>query len=376
MDLIAITFGGLEPVLAHELRSMGARDVRTELRAVRFRGTMELLYRANLELRTALRVLRPIARFDIRAQRDLYRAVQRTDWERLMGLEDTLAVDTAVRSTLFRHTKYPGLVVKDAIVDQFRARHGRRPSVDTREPTLRIHLHIRNRRCTISLDSSGQSLHRRGYRLEHGKAPLSEVVAAAIVLYSGWDRASTLVDPMCGSGTVVIEAALIAMNRPPGLVREHFGFMRWRDYDPALWHRLRETAQHTQLTAPPCSIIGVDRSSKAVAHARENAERAGLGNAVRFVVGELERYTPPSPPGTVLMNPPYGHRIPVGDIADLAKLIGARLHDAYQGYRAWIINSEPAFFDGLGLQAVTTYQLDSGGLPCELRGHDIGRHAS
>lgn len=373
MELVAITFGGLEAVLARELRSIGAHDIRAELRAVRFQGDMELLYRANLELRTALRVLRPIARFDIRTQRDLYHAVQRTDWERLMGLDDTLAVDTAVRSTVFRHTKYPGLVVKDAIVDQFRNRHGRRPSVDTHDPTLRIHLHIRNRRCTLSLDSSGESLHRRGYRLEHGKAPLSEVIAAAIVLHSGWDRASTLIDPMCGSGTLVIEAALIAMNRPPGLIRNHFGFMRWRDFDTALWERLQTTARDRQLETPPCTMTGIDRSEKAIAHAMENAERAGIAGAVQFVVGELERYTPPPPPGTVLMNPPYGHRIPVSDIAGLGEYIGGRLRDAYQGYTAWVISSEPAFFEGLGLEATATYELDSGGLRCELRGHAVSR---
>jgi putative N6-adenine-specific DNA methylase len=371
MRLTAVTFGGLEQVLARELRQLGASKVRPGRRAVRFEGDVALLYRANLQLRTALRVLRPIATFSIRTQRQLYENVQGVRWDALMGVGDTLAVDSAVSSTVFRHSKYAALVVKDAVVDQFRGAYHARPSVDTADPTLRIHLHVRGNLCAVSLDSSGESLHRRGYRLASTRAPLSEVLAAAIVMLCGWDGRCPLVDPMCGSGTLAIEAALVAMRRAPGLLRKRFGLMRWRDFDRRLWDRAVREAEAAQCR-PTCAITGADVSARAVAAARDNAARAGVSSIVRFVQQPFDRFSPGREGGVVLLDPPYGKRLAVGDTREFGAQVGRRLAEAYAGYRAWIISAAPQFFDGVGLRPFARHRLDNGGLACELRGFGLG----
>jgi putative N6-adenine-specific DNA methylase len=367
MELIATTFGGLEPVLEGELASLGVSGIRRDRRAVAFQGDLGLLYQANLRLRTALRVLRPIHRFTARNERQLYAAAASVKWDAFMGVDDTLAIDTAVHSPYFRHSKYAALLVKDAIVDRFRAHTGRRPSVDLTNPVLRLHLHIRHDRCTLSLDSSGESLHRRGYRQERTQAPLSEAVAAAIVLLSGWDGRTPLVDPMCGSGTLAIEAALVALRRAPGLLRHEFALMRWRDFEPALWRKVCDEARALEVSHAPAPIVAADSSPTAQEATLANTQRAGVNEAVTMRFESFERFMPPQTPGVVLMNPPYGRRLHVDNVAEAARGIGRRLREAYQGYHAWIVAPPGEFFKHLGLRATSRHRLDNGGMNVELR---------
>ncbi|MCB0588307.1 MAG: class I SAM-dependent RNA methyltransferase, partial [Phaeodactylibacter sp.] len=243
MRLIATTMAGLEPVLEEELKQLGATEVEPLKRAVYFEGDLRLLYRANLELRTALRVLKPVHHFRVRNEQQLYRQIYDIDWRQYMGVRDTLAVDAVVNSPHFNHSKYVALKTKDAIVDRFRKEEGRRPNVSLHRPTLRVNVHIFREECTVSLDSSEESLHKRGYRVDALEAPINEVLAAGMILLTGWERDCAFIDPMCGSGTILIEAATFATNRAPQLNREYFGFKKWADYDKSLWESLLADAR-------------------------------------------------------------------------------------------------------------------------------------
>ena len=268
--MTAQTMFGLEDLLVAELEAIGAQDIEKHNRAVGFRGDEACMYRANLELRTALRILVPIHVFGLRNEDDLYRGIHEMRWEQFLDVDDTLSVHCTLHSDRFNHSQFLALKAKDAIVDRFRERHGRRPSVDLEDPTLRIHLHVHGDECLVSLDSSGGSLHKRGYRDRTNLAPINEVLAAGLVLLTGWDRRSTLVDPMCGSGTILIEAAMIAGKIPPGIHRTRFGFERWKGFDPDVWQAVRAEA-----------IARVDQGNKPLILGGER----GLVPALRGVLG-------------------------------------------------------------------------------------------
>jgi putative N6-adenine-specific DNA methylase len=370
LSLVATTFNGLEAVLAEELRSLGAGSIRPLRRAVTFTGDTSLLYRANLWLRTALRIVKSIHTFTARDEQGLYRGVQQVDWSSLMGVDDTLAVACTASSTYFTHSKYAALKTKDAIVDQFRSRSGRRPSVDVNDPTLRISLHIHADHCTLSLDSSGDSLHRRGYRLSQTEAPLNEVVAAGMVLMTGWRGERPFVDPMCGSGTLPLEAAMIAANVAPGLLRSSFAFARWKDFDDALW---RGALYDARLCRKPGSvpIFGFDNSAHALGAAAENCQRAGLTDVVRFGKAAFEELEAPAPNGILVMNPPYGERMAVDDMQAFGRMIGTRFKRAFAGYQAWVISANPELFSHVGLKASRNFKLENGGLECRFCGYQM-----
>jgi putative N6-adenine-specific DNA methylase len=338
VKLIAKTFHGLEGVLADELKGIGAQNIKAVNRAVEFEGDKEIMYKANLLLRTAIRILHPIHHFTAKNDKELYDGVMKFDWSTIMGINETLAIDPVVYSEIFTHSQFVALKTKDAIVDQFRNKTGKRPSVDVENPSVRLVIHIAKDKATISLDSSGDSLHKRGYRTGHHKAPLNEVLAAGMVMLSGWDKKMPLIDPMCGSGTILMEAVMYARNYPPGLHKKQFSFKGWKDYDEELWNKVVEEAKEN-ITHPRLKIYGSDASVKAIDIARESALQFRFNRDINFSVSSFEKLEPQHPKGMLIMNPPYGERLMKGkDIVDFYRMIGNQLKNTFIGYDAWIIN--------------------------------------
>jgi putative N6-adenine-specific DNA methylase len=368
-QIVAKTLGGLEHLLAEELAALGAERIQTGSRLVHCRGDQRLLYRANLWCRTAIRLLKPIHAFTASNESALYEGVQAADWRQYLDTDSSLAIDPIVRSSFCTHSLYAAQLAKDAIVDQFRARTGRRPSVDLDDPGLRIHLYMYRNQVTLFLDSSGDSLHLRGYRAEAVEAPLNEVLAAGLVRLSGWDGSGTFFDPMCGSGTLVIEAAQRARNIAPGLLR-HFAFERWRDYDRAL-HAAIVAEAETAKRDSPARIVGSDRDERAVAIARQNLRRAGLADGVVIELADFfDRPVPPAP-GTLVMNPPYDERIAVRDVVQLYRRIGDTLKRRYAGYTAFLFTGNLEAARHIGLRTSRRVVLFNGPIECRLLRYEM-----
>lgn len=370
-NLTAKTLFGLEEVLAEELRNLGAEEVETGNRAVYFKGDNKVMYEANLWCRTALKILKPIKTFVVNNEEELYKEIKKIKWDTYMSVEDTLAVDAVVGSSNLDHSLYAALKTKDAVVDQFRDKYGERPSVDTKHPTLRINVHIYKENCTVSLDSSGDSLHKRGYREMMGEASLSEVLAAGLILLSGWDKKSNFVDFMCGSATLLIEAALIAKNIAPGSFKKEFGFERWRDFDANLWKNICDEAEKKRSKEFNFSITGVDMSSRSIRLAKENIENAKLSKYIRVETIPFQEFTPPKGGGTVVINPPYGERITVEDINALYKKVGDELKHKYEGYSAWILTSNMEAAKFIGLKPSRKILIFNGQLECKFLKFEI-----
>ena len=371
-NMMAKTQQGLEPLLAAELKEIGAHNIEEHNRVVSFEGDLETLYKANLYLRTALKVLVPIAKFKANGDHELYEEVRRIDWENYMDVDGTLAVDSSVRSEFFSENQFVNLKTKDAIVDEFRDKYGKRPSVDTEFPDLRINLHIFQKECTISLDSSGESLHKRGYRMEANMAPLNEVTAAAMIILSGWDKKSTFIDPMCGSGTLLIEAGLMARNIPPGMFKEQFGFMKWKNYDADLWHKIKDEAK-ANIKECEAKIIGGDAVFRVIEKARNNITRAGLDEDIIITNKRFEEHKPSGEGGTVIINPPYGERLELEDIAAFYKLMGDTLKQNFTGYDVWIISSNKEAMKKIGLAASKRLTIWNGPLECKYHKFEMYR---
>lgn len=370
MQYLAKTLHGLEPVLADELKALGATGIELGKRAVAFEGDKAMLYRANYELRTALRILVPVHSFTARNERNLYSGVRQVDWGSYMTVRDTLAVDAVTQGETFRHSHYAALTVKDAIVDQFRERQGRRPDVNTAAPNLRVHLHVYGENCDLLLDSSGDTLHKRGYRRDTVEAPLSEVLAAGMVLLSGWNGRGPFVDPMCGSGTLAIEAAMIAMQVPAQFKRETFGFFGWPDFDQKLWRQIKKEADaRTQPFEFP--ILAADKDSRARNATSVNVLSAGLENYIRIEKIPFEKLTPPEPPGVLITNPPYDERLKMESIALFYKSIGDRLKQAWTGWDAWLISSNRDALKSVGLRASRRITLFNGALECSFQKFEL-----
>lgn len=370
MELIVKTFQGLEQVLARELEAIGARGVLPKNRAVRCEGDLEVLYRANYEVRTALRVLVPLFSFYAADEEEFYVQMRGFDWSEVLDPGDTLAVDATTGGEVFRHSKYIALKAKDAIVDQFRDKFGRRPSVEVQQPTVRVHVHITGTECQVSLDSSGESLHRRGYRLEGGPAPINEALAAGMLLLAGYDGSGHFVDPMCGTGTLVIEAAMIATHTPPQINRKWFGFKSWRNFDGKLWRRILREARKKR--RPPENILlGSDRDRRAVRTARKNANVVGFMDEIRWEQQDLRHIDPPPaiPGSMVVSNPPYDERLAANDA--FYKLLGDVLKQRFTGYDAWLISSNRHAMKRLGLRASEKYTLYNGPLECTFNHYEL-----
>ncbi|GAB4493107.1 MAG: THUMP domain-containing protein [Saprospiraceae bacterium] len=369
-SFIAKTLAGLEPVLADELRTLGASNIRELKRAVAFDGDTKMLYRANYELRTALRILVPIHSFPAYNERNYYEAIREIDWSEYMRVDDTLAVDTIAQGDVFRHSQYVGLMTKDAIVDQFRDRYNRRPSVNTVAPTLRINVHVQGTHCDISLDASGDSLHRRNYRRDTVEAPLNEVLAAGMILLSGWNGRGPFVDPMCGSGTLPVEAAMLATRTPPQQKRESFGFFKWPDFNRKLWETVKKEAD-AKIQPFEFPILASDKDPRARNATAINLMSAGLENVVRVEKIPFEKLLPPEIPGVLIANPPYDERLKMEDIATFYKSIGDRLKQHWAGWDAWLISSNRDALKHVGLRPSRKITLFNGALECSFQKFEL-----
>ncbi len=363
--MVAKTMTGLEEVLANELEQIGATEIEISNRAVSFKGDTAVMYKANYWCRTALHILKPIANFYIRREEDLYKKIYDIPWEEYLDENGTLAVDAVVNASVMNHSHYAALKTKDAIVDRFRDLTGSRPGVDTENPDVRINIHLFKNLCNVSIDSSGYSLHKRGYRIKTGAAPISEVLAAGMILLSGWDKKCNFIDPMCGSGTIVCEAALIANNIPPGYYRKAFGFQKWKDFDNVLWEQIKTDALSDQYEFE-YEIVGSDISRESIEIALENAKSARLHKDITFHVGSFAEQIPPEGGGVMVTNPPYGERIVPEDIVKLYQEIGDGLKKNYKGYNAWIISSDMNALKFIGLRPTRKIALFNGPLECRL----------
>ena len=368
-EIIAKTFMGLESVLAKELTQLGATDVTPGRRMVSFKGDKELLYRANFQLHTAIRILKPIKHFRALSADDVYEGVKDIDWSEYIEQDKTFAVDSVVFSEEFRHSKFVAYKVKDAIVDQFREKTGKRPNISVSNPDIRLNIHIAEDQCTLSLDSSGESLHRRGYRQESVEAPLNEVLAAGMILMTGWQGDTDFIDPMCGSGTLLIEAALIARNMAPGLFRKEFAFEKWSDFDRELFDEIynddskeRDFKHH---------IYGYDVDIKAVNTARMNVRAAGLSSDITIEERDFKDFTKPQDKSIIVTNPPYGERISTPDLLGTYKMIGERLKHEFMGNDAWILSYREECFDQIALKPSIKIPLFNGSLECEFRKYQL-----
>jgi len=336
MEILAKTLFGLEQLLADEIQHLGGKNIRILKRAVQFEGNRELLYKANYHLRAALRILLPISRFKASGDQELYDNIRKIKWDAYLDACSTLHVDSVVYSDIFTHSKYVSLRVKDAIVDQFMEKQNKRPSVSHDAPDLRINIHINQQQCTLSLDSSGESLHKRGYRIKESAAPLNEVLAAGMILISGWKGEQAFLDPMCGSGTLLIEAAMIAQNIPPGTMGRSYSFQRWKDYDSELFDEISAYRSTSPVKKP--EIRGSDVSGQAV--------MACMSNLV------------------IIMNPPYGERLGTENINDFYKRIGDRLKNNFTGHEAWVLSSNKEAMKHFGLRPSKRMMLFNGPLEC------------
>ena len=323
----------------------------------------KLLYKANYELRTELSILKPIAGFNVKNEDDLYRNISKINWNHFMEINSTFLVNSVVNSKDFKHSKYVSYKTKDAIVDQFRRKTGKRPSIDTESPDLRINIHISKNECKVSLDSSGDPLFKRGYRIEGYKAPLNEVLAAGMILLSGWDGKSTFIDPMCGSGTLLIEAALMASNTPPGIFREEFGFMKWKDYEESLFTEVKKESQPDK--SINCKIMGSDISGIAFDIVNKNLQKAEVRDIVKIKKVDFEDFIPPSEGGLLITNPPFGERIQKEDLNEFYANIGSRLKHYYEGYEAWLLSSNFEALKHIGLRPDKKHILFNGALECK-----------
>nr|MBN2276112.1 hypothetical protein [candidate division Zixibacteria bacterium] len=364
--MIAKTLYGLEEILAGEIKDLGGGRIRVMVRSVEFWGGPELLYRANLWSRTATRILVPLRSFRVEDDRQLYKAVGDLNWQEYLDPDATLAIDPVVSHSVFNNSQYVAQKTKDAIVDQIRNRSGRRPSVDLENPDIRINIHIHQNRATLSLDSSGEPLHRRGYRTVGGQAPLNESLAAGIIALTGWDGEIPFVDIMCGSGTFVIEAALIARRIAPGLLRSDFGFMRWKNFDKSLFLTIKEEARKRIRPGTEYPVFGSDQSRAVIKEAGANARRAGVEKDIEFKVCPLSDPVSAPSPGVLVINPPYGERMGVEDINGLYRMIGDTLKHRFDGYEAWIFTGNMEAAGNIGLRASKRIKLYNGPLECRL----------
>lgn len=366
--MLAKTMFGLEEVLAEELRKLGAQNIKPMNRAVSFKGDKGFMYKANLNLRTALRILKPIAHFQAHDEKELYKKLCEIDWTAIFDLNATFATHATTHSEIFTHSKYASLVMKDAIADTFRNKFDKRPNVDPEMPDVSINLHIAKHTCTVSLDSSGDSLHKRGYKSDAVTAPMNEVLAAGLILLSDWNKISNFHDPMCGSGTILIEAALIAYNIPSNIFRERFGFEGWKDFDPKLWETIKEASLDKE-TNYYGKITGSDNFQKAVRISRTNIDNALMHDNIKVTNSDF--FETEIAPGTfVMFNPPYGERIDLG-VNDFYEKVGTTLKHNYQGCTIWLISSDIENMKLIGLKPNHKIKVMNGELECSFRKFEV-----
>jgi len=368
-EIVAKTLQGLEGILADELKAIGAENVEIERRAVKFTGDNETIYRSNFQCRTAIRILKVIHQFKARNEGELYDQAKNFDWASIMDLSQKFAVDSVVNSDIFTHSHFVSLRLKDAIADHFRDRFGKRPFVDPQKPHVQIHIHISNQDCTILMDSSGESLHKRGYRLHQDIAPLSEILAAGLIMLSGWDGKTPLIDPMCGSGTILIEAALIAKGIAPGVFRKQFGFEHWLDFDKELFEKVfNDDSNERELQT---TIMGGDIAKRAVTVATENIRNAGLQKYIRLQTQSVFDFDPPKEQGMVITNPPYGERLSQTQLDIFYKQLGDCFKQRYSGYDIWLLSGNRNALKTFGLHPSKSMTLFNGPIECKYQHFSI-----
>lgn len=370
MQLLIKTFHGLEGVLAEELKELGASEIKELKRAVSCTGDKELMYKANLHLRTALRVLIPIADFKAKNEDELYKQIFNLDWSEYITNDSTFAIDAVAFSEIFKHSKFLALKTKDAIVDQFREKTGKRPSINVENPDVQISVHVSQDKFTISLDSSGESLHRRGYRDPNHRAPLNEVLAAGMLKIAKWHKEIPLVDPMCGTGTILMEAAMMACDMPPAYRRKKLGFMSWADFDKTLWEKIYTEAEN-QIRYPKVKIVGGDNNPQSVDIAKQTSLDFRLNRMISIVRSDMKDHMPPAPRGMMITNPPYGERLQKDDMNGFYKSIGSHLKKNYNDWQAWMITSNFEALNHVGLRPQHKHTLYNGPLECKFVGYDM-----
>jgi putative N6-adenine-specific DNA methylase len=364
MKLTIKTLYGFENILTDEIRELGGQKIEKITRGVKCEGNPEFLYKANLSLRTALKILVPIYSFKAKTEKELYDRMMEFDWSMFLDVDQTFAIDNVVFSELFTHSKFVALKAKDAMVDQFRNKYRRRPSIDTDKPDVLFNLHCANDYFTISMDSSGAPLNQRGYREDGHKAPMNEVLAAGMIKLAGWDNSKALVDPMCGSGTILVEAAMMAMNMSPNIKRNDFGFKTWPEFSPVLWNRIKIEEQ-SKMRKPVIDFTGLDIDSSAVSMARKSLSKIGLRREVKIREMDFREFKPLSEEGMVITNPPYGERIGDGDINEFYTSMGDAFKKNFTGYDAWVISSNKAAMKKIGLNYSNKFTLFNGPLECD-----------
>jgi len=368
--IVAKTLAGLENVLADEIRALGGESVLAERRAVSFVGDQEMMYKANFHLRTAIKILKPIAEFEVTNRDELYDHAKEIPWTNYLALGKSFAIDATVQSEMFVNSMFASLRVKDAIADQFREATGKRPSVNSDDPDIRINVHLMNNHCTLSLDSSGDSLHKRGYRIGQGEAPINEVLAAGMILLTGWHGEKDFLDPMCGSGTLLIEAAMIAKGIPPGMYRKSFGFEQWPDFNEKLFAEIYNGEYEKEFEG---KIYGSDISPMDIALAKANVKNASLSKVIELQVQDFINSEPPFANGIIITNPPYGERMKPQSITELYSSVGNTLKNKFAGFEAWIITSSEDGLKSIGLKPAKKIDLFNGALACSFRCFELFR---
>ena len=370
-QLIAKTLVGLEDVLAKEIKNIGGKNVRRGNRAVFYEGNLEMIYKSNYLLRTALRVLKEVERFKFKNVDQFYLRCKNIEWTKYLSLDQNFRIDSVVlNSRDFKNSMFTSLRVKDAIADYFREKFSKRPNVDTDKPDIIINVHIFENSCTLSIDSSGESLHKRGYRVKQGDAPLSEVLAAGMLLTAGWRGNSDFMDPMCGSGTLAIEAAMIAQNIPAAKLRKEFAFQSWNDYDALLWDEVTKPVAKREFRY---TIYASDISGSNLLNAQTNARRALVFNKIKFTKSDFKDLDTDFTEGLIVTNPPYGERLKENDLNGLYQMIGERLKHKYAGNTAWILTSSLESMKYVGLKPDKKLYLLNGALKCKFNKYDLFR---
>lgn len=367
--LIAKTFSGLEDVLAKEVKKIGGKNVHRAKRAVFYEGDLEMIYKSNYQLRTALRILREIEYFQFKDVDQFYLKCKNVKWNKYFDLEQNFVINSVViNSRDFRNSMFTSLKVKDAIADYFRENYGKRPNVDTENPDIIINVHIFQNNCTLSIDTSGESLHKRGYRVKQGEAPLNEVLAAGMILTTGWLGNSDFMDPMCGSGTLPIEAAMIAQNIPPAKFRKEFAFQKWNNYDQLLWDKVTEPVEKRDFRY---TIYASDISGSNLLNAQTNARRALVFNKIKFQRSDFNDLELKLSKATIVTNPPYGERLKEVNLNGLYSMIGERFKHQYPGNSAWVLSSAMESLNYIGLKPAIKIDLFNGALKCKFNKYEL-----
>ena len=362
-EMKVTTFFGLEEILAKELLHLGGKEITPFKRGVSVVGDIGFLYKINLCSHTALKIVIPIIKFNANNENEFYDNVKKIDWERFISVTDSIMIESVLNSDLFTHSLFVSQKAKDAIVDRFRERTGKRPDVDLIFPAFKLYIHVFKNEVTINLDSSGDPLYKRGYRSDINDAPMKEVLAAGLVKLSGWERHIELIDGMCGAGTIAIEAALWANNIPPGYYRPNFTFMKWHNYDEKLFETIYESSI-SKIKNEPVNIIANDIDELTVKKAITNTKNAKVDDVVTCVNHSFFDLNPSRKGGVVILNPPYGERLEVQEIEKLYKEIGNKLKKDFQNYNAWIITSSPEAIKSIGLRPSRKIQIYNGSLEC------------